>query len=67
MEANINFTCRISPDLLARVRAEAQRNRRTVGAELMVLIEHSLSARPITKTTDPTRLTGENSGVLNAG
>jgi len=43
METNVNFTCRISSSLLERVRREAERNRRLVGAELMVLLEEGLA------------------------
>jgi hypothetical protein len=61
MESNVNFTCRISPALLERVRTEARRNRRTVGAELMVLLEDGLTARhPVTRATDPMPLAAED-------
>jgi hypothetical protein len=49
MQSNISFTFRITPELLERVRREAERNRRLVGAEMMALIEAALAVRGATK------------------
>jgi hypothetical protein len=54
MPSNTPYTFMIDPKLLERVRHEASRNRRTVGAELMVLIEDALAARrPVLTATNP--------------
>jgi hypothetical protein len=53
MQSNISFTFRIAPELLERVRREAERNRRLVGAEMMALIEAALAARGPSKRGAP--------------
>ena len=41
----VQVPARIEADLLATVRAEARQNRRTLGAEMTVLIEEALARR----------------------
>jgi len=53
MQSNISFTFRIAPELLERVRREAERNRRLVGAEMMALIEAALAARGVSERGAP--------------
>jgi hypothetical protein len=67
MEANVNFTFRIAPALLDRVRCEAERNRRLVGAQMMSLIEAGLTSQrmPIrsSRARRPERLDGNHTRI----
>jgi predicted transcriptional regulator len=51
----VPLTIRIDPNLRQRVQREAERNRRTIGAEIMAMIDDALAARqssPMPMTAD---------------
>jgi hypothetical protein len=58
MQSKISFTFRISPELLERVRCEAERSRRLVGAEMMASIEATLATRGSSKRVMPNTAAG---------
>jgi hypothetical protein len=44
-KSRVPLTIRIDPKLRERVRREADRNRRTIGAEIMALLDAALTSR----------------------